>query len=363
MNVGGAETFLMKVFRRLDKTKYSMDFAVAEENEGAYDAEIIKLGGKIHKITPKSKSLIKNFKEVKKLVKNEGYEYVFRTSQRSLSALELLAAKMGGAKVRVYRSSNSSNGAIGKKGAILHKLCSFMPNRYANVRIAPSTEAAEFVFGKNCIKSGKAHLLNNGIDTNVYNYNAEKVTEIRKEFGISDKLVIVHVGRFEDQKNHKFLIDIFSEIAKLRDDAVLLLVGKGELENAIRQQIATLGLADKVIFTGVRSDVPAIFSASDLFIMPSFFEGMPNTVIEAQATGLPCVISDTITREANITGLVNYLPLTDSAEKWAEKALTFVSSERKDTLQDFIDNKYTIDEVTNEFIRLIFSYPNQGELK
>ena len=354
MNVGGAETFLMKVFRRLDKTKYSMDFAVAEQKAGAYDTEILELGGKIHKITPKSKSFFQNFKDIKTLVKREGYDYVLRTSQHSLSALELLAAKKGGAKVRVYRSSNSNTGTAGKKSVMLHKLCAFMPKRYANVRIAPSTEAAEFMFGKGCVQNGKAHLLNNGIDTDVYTYDAEKASAVREEFGISDKLVLVHIGRFNYQKNHKFLLEIFAEIAKRRDDAVLLLVGKGELEADIKKQINELSLTEKVIFTGVRSDVPALLSAADLFVMPSFFEGMPNTIIEAQATGLPCVISDTITKEANITGLVKYLPLTDTAENWADVALSSVSSERKNTLNDFVEHKYTINEVANEFVKLIF---------
>lgn len=354
MNVGGAETFLMKVFRRLDKTKYGMDFAVAEEKDGAYDEEIRSLGGKIHKITPKSKSFTRNFKDIKSLVKNEGYEYVLRTSQHSLSALELLAAKKGGAKVTVYRSSNSDTGTAGKKSVMLHKLCSFMPKRFANVRIAPSTVAAEFMFGKGCVAKGKAHILNNGIDTDIFNYNKESADAIRQEFDLNDKTVFVHIGRFNYQKNHAFLLEIFADIVSKKENSVLLLVGKGELESEIKQKIETLGIKDKVIFTGVRSDIPHILSAADMFIMPSFFEGMPNTIIEAQATGLPCVISDSITKEANITGLVKYLPLSDSAAVWADTALSMLTAERKDTLQDFIKNKYDINSVVDEFKKLIF---------
>ena len=133
-----------------------------------------------------------------------------------------------------------------------------------------------------------------------------------------------------------------------------MLVGKGELEEDIRTNIDKLNLSGNVIITGVRSDVPAILSAADAFIMPSFFEGMPNTIIEAQATGLPCIISDSITKEANITGLVKYLPLSNSAEQWANECLAAVASERKDTKPAFIANKYDIDSVVNEFIRLVF---------
>lgn len=354
MNVGGAETFLMKVFRRLDKTKYSMDFAVAEKGKCAYDDEIESLGGKIHRITPKSESFSKNFSEIKKLVRDEKYDYVLRTSQHSLSALELFAAKLGGARTRVFRSSNSDTGVAGKKSVILHKLCKFMPRNFANVRIAPSTEAADFMYGKGSVAKGKANLLNNGIDTDIFRYSEQDRQDIRRELSIENDLVFVHIGRFNYQKNHKFLLDIFAEIVKQRPCAKLLLVGKGELEEDIRTKIEKLNLSGNVIITGVRSDVPAILSAADAFIMPSFFEGMPNTIIEAQATGLPCIISDSITKEANITGLVKYLPLSNSAEQWANECLAAVASERKDTKPAFIANKYDIDSVVNEFIRLVF---------
>ena len=350
MNVGGAETFLMKIYRRIDKTKYQMDFAVAVN--GTYDAEIKALGGRIYKITPKSSGLVKNFNDIKKIVKRENYEYVLRTSQNSLSALELYAAKLGGAKVRVFRSSNSNTMSAGKD-VILHKMCKFMPKRFANVRIAPSTEAAEFMFGKKSVSGGKASILNNGIDLNIYRYSESCRQEIREEFNISDRFVVGHVGRFNQQKNHKFLIEIFAEVLKLKENAVLMLVGKGELENEIKEQIADLGIVDKVIFTGVRSDIPSILSAMDVFVMPSFYEGMPNTVIEAQATGLPCVISDSITREANITGLVEYLPLGNSCD-WAKKTLSLISEKRFDTKQHVVDNEYDIESVVDKFIRLVF---------
>ena len=139
----------------------------------------------------------------------------------------------------------------------------------------------------------------------------------------------------------------------MKENAVLMLVGKGELENEIKEQIADLGIVDKVIFTGVRSDIPSILSAMDVFVMPSFYEGMPNTVIEAQATGLPCVISGAITREANITGLDEYLPLGNSCD-WAKKTLSLISEKRFDTKQHFVDNEYDIESVVDKFIRLVF---------
>lgn len=355
MNVGGAETFLMKVYRNIDRTKYQIDFAVAIKGEGAYDNEIKALGGKVYHITPKSESLVRNFYGIQKIVKENHYNYVLRTSQHSLSALELLAAWLGGAKVRGFRSSNSYTAMGSGRKRLVHKICRFMPKWFANVRIAPSTEAAEFMFGKDCIKNKIANIINNGTDLSIYRYNHQSRLKIRREMGIKDDtLVIGHIGRFNQQKNHKFLLEIFNCIRNEKKNTMLLLVGKGELESDIRKQVTTLGLDKQVIFAGVRSDIPAILSAMDVLALPSFYEGMPNVVIEAQATGLPCVISDTITREADITGLVEYIPL-GQMNVWVEKILSVVTPERPNTYDDFIEQHYDMDSVVDDFVRIIFT--------
>lgn len=355
MNAGGAETFLMKVYRCLDKTKYQMDFAVAIEEKGVYDDEIIAMGGKIHHIIPKSKGALKNFKSIKNLVKTEGYECVLRTSQHALSALELLAAKQGGAKTRVFRSSNSNVGSTSSKQLLLHKAFRFMPRHFANVRIAPSTEAAEFMFGAGCVSKNKASLLHNAIDLSVYKYDEESRNKIREEFGLAGKMVVGHIGRFNYQKNHTFLLDVFQLLVKENPEARLLLVGKGELEQEIRQKAERLGIADFIVFAGVRSDIPAILSAMDLFLFPSLYEGMPNTVIEAQATGLPCIVADTITREANITGKVSYVSLSSDASEWCKQIYEKISLPRQDTHEDFIRARYDIESATKDFMRFVWS--------
>lgn len=356
MNVGGAETFLMKIYRTIDRTMYQMDFAVSIDGEGAYDDEIKKLGGKIYHITPKSKGWLKNFCDIKNLVKGEKYNYVLRVSQNSLSALELLAAKFGGAKNRAFRSSNSNVGSASKKQRLIHRLCWFMPRLFANIKIAPSTEAAEFMFGNDCVKKGHAKILHNGIDLSYYRYHERSRVTIRQEFGIPDTALLVgHIGRFNQQKNHVFLLKVFKNIYDNNNSAVLLLVGTGELEKDIKNQAEMMGLGEKVIFLGVRSDIPSLLSAMDVFVMPSFYEGMPNTVIEAQATGLPCVISDTITREANITGLVKYMSLEDDSLLWSNEILKLSENQRQNVDKKFIESKYDIKSVTDEFVDMIFN--------
>lgn len=359
MNAGGAETFLMKVYRTIDKTKYQMDFYVATQEEGFYDKEIQMKGGRIYHSIPKSKGFIKCFISLRNTIKREKYDYVLRVSQHSLSALDLLAAKLGGARTLIYRSSNSGTGG-GKVNQILHEIFKWLSITIPTVKIAPSTEAAEFMFGKNCIEKGNVMIINNAIPVEKFLFNVEKRDKIRKEFNISENTFVVgHVGRFNHQKNHNFLIDIFNNVVKKNSNSVLILVGKGELKNTIKEKLDSLGLTDKVLFTGIRSDIPDIMMAMDVFVFPSFFEGMPNTVIEAQATGLRCLVSDNVTREAGITELVDYLSLNDTAENWGNKVLENSNGyKRKNMRSVFIEKKYDMDIVAKELEGYIFT---QGE--
>ena len=354
MNTGGAETFLMKVYRKLDRTKYQMDFCVNVEEQGFYDDEIRSLGGKFFYVPPKTKDYKGFRKGLKNLIVQEKYEYVFRIASNAISFMDLQIAKKAGAKVCSLRSSNSSDGN-GFKAWLAHKVGFALYNRYVDVKFAPSDLAAEYTFGKKAVQKGEVSILHNGVDLDIFRFDETARKEIRQEFGLSDEQLLVgHIGRFMTQKNHAFLLNVFKKISEKNENAVLMLVGKGELENEIKEKIKTLGLQDKVIFTGVRADISKLLSAMDVFVFPSLYEGMPNTIIEAQATGLPCVIADTITKEADITGLVKYLPLSATTDTWANMALESVTKERKDTKQDFIDHKYDVESVVEEFVSLVF---------
>ena len=175
-------------------------------------------------------------------------------------------------------------------------------------------------------------ILNNAIDTKKHTYSEQVAAEVRKEFDIENCKVIGHIGRFNPQKNHTFLIDIFAEIKKIRPDAKLLLVGGGEGMTAIQQKVEKLGLKDSVIFTGVRPDVNRLLQAMDVFVFPSLYEGLPVTMVEAQAAGLPCVISDKVPDECIVTeGLVTVQKLSDSVENWAKHIVSRANMQRKDT--------------------------------
>ena len=353
MNAGGAETFLMKQYRRMDKEKYQMDFCVNVEERGYYDDEIEAMGGRIYRIPPKSQDFKKSLKALEDIVHENGYESVLCSSVKPGTALELAAAKKGGATRLIYRSSNSSvDGGIKQK--ILHSTLGQLAKTVPTVKIAPSKEAAEYCFGKGCIEKGKAFLLHNAVDTSVYLYSDNTRAKMRDELGLADKFAIAHVGRFSKAKNHTFLLDIFKELLKIKPDSVLILTGIGELEDDIKQQAKEKNIIDKIMFLGLRSDVPQILCAADVFVFPSFYEGMPNTVIEAQALSLRCVISDRITPDADITGLVEYLPLGD-AKLWAQTAAKHCNSyPRQDMSEIFKSKKYDTETTSEEFIRYCF---------
>lgn len=353
MNTGGAETFLMKIYRNLDKTKYQMDFLVSEKEEGFYDSEIKTLGGNVFYVPPKSESFFKSFWGIKNLVKKEQYEYVLRTNENSLSTLDLLAAKLGGAKVLIQRSSNAGT-AGGRVHKILHKLFKFLPKIIPNVKLAPSSEAAIYTFGKKQYKNGKVKILKNSIPFDKFEFKDSIRNNTRKDLGIETNFVVGHIGRFNEQKNHKFLIEIFSEIKKTKENAVLLLIGQGELEDKIKEQIKQMKLENSVKFLGIRTDIPDLLMSMDVFVFPSLYEGMPNTVIEAQATGLPCVISDKITKESNITGLVNFISLDENTEYWAEEILKRQLDRNTKVKNAFIDSGYRIEDSVRKFEKLVF---------
>lgn len=350
LSAGGAETFLMKVYRSLPPQEYQMDFIVSEDG-GCYTQEVLDRGGRIYKIPLRTKDPVGAFLGIYQTVQNNRYASVLKLGESSIAVVDLIAAKLGGAKTLALRSCNAPTG-MSAASRVVHALLMPVLNGVATVKLAPSILAAEYMFGKRHAHRD-VRLIHNGVNLSVFHFDAEGGRKIREEFSLDDKPVVGHVGRFHEQKNHPFLLEVFAKIRQMRSDAVLMLVGTGKLETEIRSRIRELGLEDAVVFTGLRFDIPQLLSAMDVFVFPSIHEGMPNTVIEAQATGLPCVIADTITKEANITGLVQYLPLAQTPEYWAETALAAVAETRRNTHQDFVDHGYDIGSVAMELMELL----------
>lgn len=353
MNSGGSETFLMKMYRKLDKTKYQMDFAEYTQNESLYDEEIRSLGGKIFHLCPKSKGFKKNYKQIYELVKTNSYKYVLRSGQNAASGWELLAAKRAGATTLIMKSTNSKtmNGTIKEKA--VHLLFKPLINRVATVKIGPSKPTLDFMFGKNSMKHG-AKLFKNAIDPSVYRFSKEERNRIRSEFGIGqEEQVIGSVGRLTKQKNQAFLLEIFASYKKVVPTAKLLLVGDGELKNDLIAKAKQLGVARDLVLPGNRKDIPACLSSMDIFLLPSLFEGLPNTVIEAQAVGVPCIISNTITKEVLITNYIKQLPLGDS-NLWAKAIQEKIREFNPNAATDIANAGYDINDEIVKLTSLFF---------
>lgn len=352
MNMGGAETFLMKIYREIDRTKYQMDFCV--NDVGYYDEEIIDKGGHIFTIPMKTRYPIKSFKAISDIVKENKYEYVLRVNEHSLATIDLIAGKIGGAKVLAMRSSNaSSEGSLTK---MLHYLFRWMTLIVPNVKIAPSELAAHYTFGSRGCKD--TVIIKNGLDIQKFSYNDKSRNEFRSEYGLKENIVIGHIGRFSEQKNHKFLIDIFKAFSDFHSEARLVMIGSGPLLESTKEYAKALKIQDKCLFMGQRSDIDKVLCGFDIFVFPSLYEGMPNTVIEAQCAGLKCLISNTITEEAIITPLVMNNDLSFGAQDWAKKIDEMLCMEvnREQFSSSLEQAGYAISDVVDKFVQCIFEH-------
>ena len=315
MGRGGLETMLMNYYRHMDRSKVQFDFLVHRDFEAYYDKEIQSLGGNIYHIS----RLIpwrKSYRiELKKFFAEHPEYKIVHVHQDCLSAVALQCAKESGIPVRISHSHNSNQNKNLKYFVKLYYMKQIP--MYATDLFACSKLAGEWMFDGQPFK-----ILYNAIDTSKFVYSSAIANKKRKELNIEDSVVIGHIGRFNPQKNHNFLIDIFAECVKINPNVKLLLVGDGEGRKKIQEKVCALGIKDKVIFTGVRSDVNELLQAMDVFVFPSLYEGLPVTMIEAQASGLPCIMSDNISEECIVTnGLVTRKQLNESPRMWAKSVL------------------------------------------
>ncbi|NWQ39145.1 glycosyltransferase family 1 protein [Bacillus sp. EB106-08-02-XG196] len=324
MNRGGAETLVMNLYRNIDRTKVQFDFLTCKE--GIFDSEIKELGGTIHRIPYVSE--VGHFGYLKSLNNffstNNEYTIVHSHLNR-MSGFVLRAAKRAGIRYCITHSHNTGGeGGLLAKG---YKWYSglFIPSN-SDYTLACSQAAAKWLFGR---KSNDARLLNNGIEPEMFSYSPDIRMRKRKELGISDQIVIGHVGRFTKQKNHMFLIEVFAEFVKRKPESTLLLCGDGVLRKDIERKVYELNLQKEVKFLGVRSDINQLLQAFDLFLFPSLHEGLPVTLIEAQAAGIPCLISDEITNEVDMgLDLLKFLELT-SVDSWVAELENFSMEQRE----------------------------------
>lgn len=352
---GGAETMIMNQYRSIDRSKIQFDFVKHTNTTCSYDKEIENFGGRIYHV-PRFNGV--NFIQYRKawinFLKQHNEYKIIHIHCYTIAGVIASIARDCGIPVRIVHchTANPHYSFINK--FVFNVLRNIAEKNMTN-GFACSYDAGNFFFKKKSFQ-----VLNNAINSKQFSYNQEKRCQIRSEFSFNNKFVIGHVGNFSVVKNHTFIIDIFAEVAKQNKNVLLMLVGEGPLRKEIENKVLCLNLKEKVIFTGTRTDIPDLLQAVDVFLFPSLWEGLGISAVEAQASGLHTIISDTIPQEAFVTDLCESISLQEPVSVWADKILQYTNGcTRKDTFEQIVNAGYDICEHTKWLQNLYLTLYNE----
>lgn len=359
MNRAGLENRLMDIYRNIDRGRVQFDFYTCRKEIGSFDDEIKAMGGKVYYSDPLD---LKGIHWISRRFKSfllDHIEYkIVHCHLNQWCGLVLKGAKQANVPVRIAHSRTSLQKLNAKN--FIKNFVKLSTNRYATHYFAVSRKAGEWLFGKKMLDSGKVEVWPNAIDCKKFIFNPQMRERMRMTLGLGNDLTLIHVGNLRPEKNHSFLFHVFKQVLEKQPSAKLILVGRDMSDGAIQSLAREIHIDQSVQFLGSRSDVPDLLQAGDVFVFPSLYEGFPGAVLEAEAAGLPCVISDTITDEVCITNNVKQLPLGD-IRPWVEEIIKAVQYERKDTSSQLYRAGYDITTLTE---KLMGFYENifQGRL-
>lgn len=350
LNRNGTEAFMMNVFRGVDRSQFMIDFLLYSWEETDYSREVEAAGGHVYRVPSRRQSPILWHHSLKKFFKEHASEYqAIHFCGNSLTSIApIYYAYKYGIPVRIVHAHSSS--ARGWHNRFLHRMKRDYAYRIATHHIACSTLAAEWFFGKK-----QSVIIRNGIDVKRFTFNFKTREQYRKVMNMTEEEILIgHVGRFTSEKNHTFILDVFVQFVKRCPSAKLMLIGVGPLLEDMKQKVEQMNLREKVLFMGERSDVAELMQIMDVFLMPSLFEGLPFVLVEAQAAGLPCLISDTINKDIRITDNVFFQSLSLGAEDWAEKMGDITTAfERRKTDEIMEAAGYSI-QSTLDYIQMVY---------
>ncbi|WP_455946871.1 glycosyltransferase family 1 protein [Eubacterium ramulus] len=351
MGMGGIQAFIMNVYRNIDREKYQFDFLLHQKMENGYDDEILKMGGNIYYIPSRHEGIIKNRKALEKFFSKHPEYTVVHQHESSLTYIEpLVIAKKYNVPVRIMHS-HSTRASGSKIHTLLHKINIHRIKNVATNYFACGELAGKWMYNGSGVEK-KVIIVNNGIDIKKYSFDETIRKKMRIELGLDKKFVIGNVGRFSEVKNHTFLIDVFNEFVKLYPDSELVLVGDGDLQQDMKNKVKELSLSDKVQFLGIRRDVHTILMSFDYVVIPSLYEGFPVTAIEAQAIGVPCLISDSVTKDVVINNNVKMLSLRESADVWADQIYKNKKVQRNSNKEGLIKKGFDIATTTDYLLEI-----------
>lgn len=348
---GGVEKVVMNYYKHIDRSKIQFDFVIDGYNKSIIDDEIRSLGGRVYHIESYKKNIIVYMWQLYKIIKKNNYSIV-HSHINSLGFFSLFPAWMANAKLRLLHNHSTANKGENMRYWLKCMLRPFAP-LFANRFLACSYLAGEWMYGPKMMKQGKVTIVNNAIDLEDYAFDENMRLQYRKEMNIpEDAKVIGHVGRFVFQKNHSFLIDVFKQIRELDKTAYLVLIGDGELKSSMQQMVDRYHLTEYVKFLGLREDVQKIYNVMDVFVLPSWFEGLPVVSIEAQANGLPCVFSSYVTKESKLTNNVEFLKISEGKDVWCDRIIKKNRSPYEFVIKEMQDAGFDINIQASKLISL-----------
>lgn len=347
-NYGGVEACIMNYYRALDRTQIQFGFTDIWEKDIAYKDEIISLGGTVHKVTSWSQRPLSGTRALKKLINENSYDIIHFNMNSLANIFQFLAADKSKAKawlIHVHTAGSETS----RLKRLLQSFNSHVLEKKASCLCACSKKAAEYMF-RDLKDQSKVQIINNAISLKNLRFDREKRNELRARYHLEDCYVIGHIGRFTFLKNQARLVDIFQIIHSGNKKARMILVGDGELRNEVEQKIKELKLENCILTTGMLPNAYELYNAFDVFVLPSMFEGLPVVGIEAQAAGLPVLVSDSITSEMKLTDNTIYIPLSESNERWAKEILQFEG--RTEQERESVQMKDTNMDISKEVIKL-----------
>lgn len=347
MDRGGIETMIMNLYRHIDRKKVQFDFLAHYGREAVYNDEIRSMGGRIYEM-PALKDethvyywrLFSYIKSLNRFFKEHKEYRVIHGHMTNTASIYMPIAKRHGITCCISHSHNTrgKDGHLGIMTDLLQKSI----YRHATDFFACSEAAMHWFYPEELIAGGMVRVLANAVDAQKFRYCPEKRLQMRRQLNIENKLAIVCVARFRPEKNQIFLMDVLREMLKLRNDVVFIFAGEGPCENDVKNKAKEYGLEEHTHFLGMCTNVPDILQAADAFVLPSLWEGLPVTAIEAQASGLYCVVSDSLTEEMNAIGMVKYLPLNAPHTVWANALIEAAMQPRRDTYDEMNSSGYDI---------------------
>lgn len=354
MDRAGLENRLMDLYRNIDRSCVQFDFYTCSDKKGFYDEEVLKLGGKIYYSSRfRVKDMFKIPYRFKDFLLDHPEYTIVHCHLNQWCGLVLKGAKMAGVPIRIAHS-RTALGKFNVKNAVKN-VVKISVNKYCTHKMSVSEKAAIWLFGKRSVKKGEVYILPNAIDVSQYAFNRVIRNEYRNRLRVDDEtLVVIHVGNIRPEKNHRYLVDVFGALKALRANSKLVLVGSDYMNGQIQEYVRKRKLEHDVIMLGSRSDVSFLLQAGDVFVFPSVYEGFPGAVMEAQAAGLPCIISDSITSEVCITKTVLQLSIKSKPEVWANAILECYWNHNHQRKVDLENSRYNVKKCADELLKYYY---------